>query len=207
MSYSYNTSVQLGMTAFLICKVAPTIEPVSKLCGSIKRTHNTSRDIIGENDVGFHSHNREGRTHSTLFPKKPQPFAQHFHFRIHHRVVLFSCQTLCVLCCVFDQQQNSNSFIPHPPLSRSLSLSSAVAKNKQTHYAASRQNQVSWVRRRDWHILSSGDVLYTNDARFMASHEPTLSTYTLQIKFLQARDRGSYDCTVRNDMKIEYEWG
>jgi hypothetical protein len=28
---SYNTSVQLGGTAFLVCKVAPDIESVSKL--------------------------------------------------------------------------------------------------------------------------------------------------------------------------------
>lgn len=28
---SYNTSVQLGQTAFLICKVAPGVESVSKL--------------------------------------------------------------------------------------------------------------------------------------------------------------------------------
>lgn len=55
------------------------------------------------------------------------------------------------------------------------------------------QNQVSWVRRRDWHILSSGDSLYTNDARFVATHEPTQSTYTLQIKFVQKRDHGIYE--------------
>lgn len=58
------------------------------------------------------------------------------------------------------------------------------------------QNQVSWVRRRDWHILSSGDSLYTNDARFVATHEPTQSTYTLQIKFVQKRDHGIYECQV-----------
>lgn len=58
------------------------------------------------------------------------------------------------------------------------------------------QNQVSWVRRRDWHILSSGDSLYTNDARFVATHEPTQSTYTLQIKFVQKRDHGVYECQV-----------
>lgn len=58
------------------------------------------------------------------------------------------------------------------------------------------QNQVSWVRRRDWHILSSGDSLYTNDARFVATHEPVQSTYTLQIKFVQKRDHGIYECQV-----------
>lgn len=64
------------------------------------------------------------------------------------------------------------------------------------------QNQVSWVRRRDWHILSSGESLYTNDARFVATHEPTQSTYTLQIKFVQKRDHGVYECQV-SDMTAE----
>lgn len=26
--------------------------------------------------------------------------------------------------------------------------------------------QISWVRRRDWHIISSGLFMYTNDERF-----------------------------------------
>lgn len=53
------------------------------------------------------------------------------------------------------------------------------------------------MRRRDWHILSSGDSLYTNDARFVATYEPKQSVYTLQIKFVQKRDHGTYDCQVR----------
>lgn len=59
-----------------------------------------------------------------------------------------------------------------------------------------RQNQVSWIRRRDWHILSSGDILYTNDARFTATHEPSKGTFTLTIKFVQKRDHGEYCCQV-----------
>ncbi|CAO1369191.1 unnamed protein product, partial [Diamesa serratosioi] len=57
-------------------------------------------------------------------------------------------------------------------------------------------NQVSWVRRRDWHILSSGENLYTNDARFVATHDPGSSRFTLQIKFVQKRDHGVYECQV-----------
>lgn len=52
------------------------------------------------------------------------------------------------------------------------------------------------------HILSSGDSLYTNDARFVATHEPTQSTYTLQIKFVQKRDHGVYECQVSDGL-----WG
>lgn len=57
------------------------------------------------------------------------------------------------------------------------------------------QNQISWIRRRDWHILSSGAQMYTNDERFAILHTPGSNTWTLQIKFVQRRDHGMYECT------------
>lgn len=59
------------------------------------------------------------------------------------------------------------------------------------------QNQISWIRRRDWHILSSGAQMYTNDERFAILHTPGSNTWTLQIKFVQRRDHGMYECQVR----------
>uniref|UniRef100_A0A182U4S8 Immunoglobulin V-set domain-containing protein n=1 Tax=Anopheles melas TaxID=34690 RepID=A0A182U4S8_9DIPT len=56
------------------------------------------------------------------------------------------------------------------------------------------QNQISWIRRRDWHILSSGAQMYTNDERFAILHTPGSNTWTLQIKFVQRRDHGTYEC-------------
>lgn len=58
------------------------------------------------------------------------------------------------------------------------------------------QNQISWIRRRDWHILSSGAQMYTNDERFAILHTPGSNTWTLQIKFVQRRDHGMYECQV-----------
>ncbi|CAH0696056.1 unnamed protein product [Spodoptera exigua] len=106
----------------------------------------------------------------------------------------------------------------------------------------SERGQVSWIRKRDWHILSSGKFTYTNDERFQSeSHVSTqidridrsdtttsLDTkretsltlpeemtegpilpikdrvlhgegsedWTLQIKFVQKRDNGTYECQV-----------
>ncbi|KYB26745.1 hypothetical protein TcasGA2_TC010603 [Tribolium castaneum] len=56
--------------------------------------------------------------------------------------------------------------------------------------------QVSWVRRRDWHILSSGLFTYTNDERFQILHAEGSDDWTLQIKFVQKRDNGTYECQV-----------
>ncbi|XP_063701036.1 hemicentin-2-like [Culicoides brevitarsis] len=58
------------------------------------------------------------------------------------------------------------------------------------------RNQITWIRRRDWHILSSGDQMYTNDERFGILHTPGTNTWTLQIKFVQRRDHGMYECQV-----------
>ncbi|XP_055530417.1 zwei Ig domain protein zig-8 isoform X2 [Wyeomyia smithii] len=58
------------------------------------------------------------------------------------------------------------------------------------------RSQISWIRRRDWHILSSGAQMYTNDERFAILHTPGSNTWTLQIKFVQRRDHGTYECQV-----------
>ncbi|KAG8212764.1 hypothetical protein J437_LFUL019722 [Ladona fulva] len=53
---------------------------------------------------------------------------------------------------------------------------------------------VSWVRRRDWHILTSGLFTYTNDERFQVIHAEGSDDWTLQIKYVQKRDNGTYEC-------------
>ncbi|XP_037035059.1 zwei Ig domain protein zig-8 isoform X2 [Bradysia coprophila] len=64
------------------------------------------------------------------------------------------------------------------------------------------RNQISWIRRRDWHILSSGAQMYTNDERFAILHTPGSNTWTLQIKFVQRRDHGMYECQVSTSTGI-----
>ncbi|CAK1553148.1 unnamed protein product [Leptosia nina] len=58
------------------------------------------------------------------------------------------------------------------------------------------ERQVSWVRRRDWHIISSGLFLYTNDERFQVLHAEGSDDWVLQIKYVQKRDNGTYECQV-----------
>ncbi|CAB0012162.1 unnamed protein product [Nesidiocoris tenuis] len=55
---------------------------------------------------------------------------------------------------------------------------------------------VSWVRRRDWHILTSAMFTYTNDERFQVIHQEGSDDWTLQIKYVQKRDQGAYECQV-----------
>lgn len=61
---------------------------------------------------------------------------------------------------------------------------------------------VSWVRRRDWHILSSGMLTYTNDERFQILHPEGSDDWTLQIKYVQKRDNGTYECQVSTSLGL-----
>uniref|UniRef100_A0A1B6CT58 Ig-like domain-containing protein n=1 Tax=Clastoptera arizonana TaxID=38151 RepID=A0A1B6CT58_9HEMI len=58
------------------------------------------------------------------------------------------------------------------------------------------ERTISWVRRRDWHILTSGMFTYTNDERFQVLHGEGSDDWTLQIKYVQKRDNGTYECQV-----------
>ena len=73
--------------------------------------------------------------------------------------------------------------------------------------------QISWVRIRDWHILTNGLVRFTTDDRFNVLYKEGSFNWVLQveticavlsssdcdsfqIKFVQDRDGGIYECQV-----------
>ncbi|XP_069173944.1 opioid-binding protein/cell adhesion molecule isoform X1 [Procambarus clarkii] len=58
------------------------------------------------------------------------------------------------------------------------------------------EDQVTWFRRRDWHILTTGIFTYTNDERFAVLHPEDSDDWTLQIKYTTRRDNGTYECQL-----------
>jgi len=58
------------------------------------------------------------------------------------------------------------------------------------------ENQVSWIRRRDWHIMSVGETVYTTDDRVAVTHKKDSTDWQLQFKFVKERDEGTYECQV-----------
>ncbi|XP_076055365.1 zwei Ig domain protein zig-8-like [Oratosquilla oratoria] len=58
------------------------------------------------------------------------------------------------------------------------------------------EEQVSWFRRRDWHILTTGIFTYTTDQRFAVLHPRDSEDWTLQIKYATVRDDGTYECQL-----------
>ncbi|EEB10800.1 conserved hypothetical protein [Pediculus humanus corporis] len=62
--------------------------------------------------------------------------------------------------------------------------------------------QVSWIRTKDLHILTSGPVTFTSDDRFTCNHDLESSDWSLKLKNSKIDDSGIYECQVNTDPKI-----
>ena len=63
--------------------------------------------------------------------------------------------------------------------------------------------QVSWIRRSDLKILTIGDILYTQDQRFMPIHEEGSESWILKLTNPQVKDSGEYECQVSYHEDVE----
>lgn len=89
----------------------------------------------------------------------------------------------------------------HLPYFDNSSVVNVTVPQDGTAYLTCRVRQlgdrtVSWIRRKDFHILTSGTSTYTTDQRFQAIHPDRSEDWTLQIKYVQKRDAGNYECQV-----------
>lgn len=60
------------------------------------------------------------------------------------------------------------------------------------------------MRKRDSHILTVDRYTFIADERFQAFLVEATDTWTLQIKYVQARDRGQYECQVSMEPKLSH---
>ncbi|KAL3190602.1 hypothetical protein MRX96_019445 [Rhipicephalus microplus] len=58
---------------------------------------------------------------------------------------------------------------------------------------------MSWIRLRDFHLLTVGLTRYTSDERFQTVHMQFSNNWALQIRDAQLRDAGLYECLVNSD--------
>lgn len=61
---------------------------------------------------------------------------------------------------------------------------------------------MSWIRKRDAHILTVDRYTFIADERFQAFLVESTDTWTLQVKYVQARDAGQYECQVSTEPKM-----
>ncbi|XP_075168260.1 defective proboscis extension response 1 [Haematobia irritans] len=65
---------------------------------------------------------------------------------------------------------------------------------------------VSWIRKRDLHILTAGSTTYTSDQRFQVLRPENSVNWTLQIKYPQPRDSGIYECQINTEPKMSLSY-
>ncbi|XP_068242641.1 LOW QUALITY PROTEIN: zwei Ig domain protein zig-8-like [Palaemon carinicauda] len=65
-----------------------------------------------------------------------------------------------------------------------------------------KDRKVTWLRRRDLHILTTDQHTYSADERFQIVHEEGTDLWTLVVQYAQLRDAGIYECQVNADPKI-----
>ncbi|XP_022242975.1 zwei Ig domain protein zig-8-like [Limulus polyphemus] len=63
---------------------------------------------------------------------------------------------------------------------------------------------VSWIRRKDFHLLSVGHVTYTAEKRFKVVYVEDSNDWILQMASVQPGDAGSYECQVNTHPMISY---
>ncbi|XP_042876718.1 uncharacterized protein LOC122256240 [Penaeus japonicus] len=61
---------------------------------------------------------------------------------------------------------------------------------------------VTWLRRRDLHILTVGHHTYSADERFQIVHAEGSNEWTLVVRYVQRRDAGVYECQINTDHKL-----
>lgn len=61
---------------------------------------------------------------------------------------------------------------------------------------------VTWLRKRDAHVLTVGLFSYTSDQRFTPLHSEGSPDWVLKITSPQTRDSGIYECQVSTEPKI-----
>ncbi|GAB0090223.1 uncharacterized protein DMENIID0001_049200 [Sergentomyia squamirostris] len=65
---------------------------------------------------------------------------------------------------------------------------------------------VSWIRKKDLHILTAGTLTYTSDQRFQVIRSDSTGNWTLQLKYPQIRDSGVYECQINTEPKMSLSY-
>ncbi|XP_026481533.1 neuronal growth regulator 1-like [Ctenocephalides felis] len=58
------------------------------------------------------------------------------------------------------------------------------------------ENTVTWIRRRDYHLLTVGLTTYSSDERFFAAYGKNAQDVALHVRFARESDAGLYECQI-----------
>lgn len=98
-------------------------------------------------------------------------------------------------------QIGTHAFLPCKVSTRPSPLPPSHARNpSQARQLANKS--VSWIRVRDDHILTVDRLTFIADDRYQAFYAESSGMWMLQIKYVQARDAGLYECQVATEQKV-----
>jgi len=104
-----------------------------------------------------------------------------------------------------DSTSNSENLIPTFKKEANTSLITSAGQTVYLHCHVENlgERSVSWIRRSDLKILTIGDILYTQDQRFMPIHEEGSESWILKLTNPQVKDSGEYECQVSYHEDVE----
>ncbi|KAL2717395.1 zwei Ig domain protein zig-8-like isoform X1, partial [Vespula squamosa] len=192
-----NVTVQLGGTAFLHCKVRNLAD----------------RTVSDAEKRGKGRHNPLSRSPESLESSRSSRPGRSA-FLATNRVALLGASAPAPAPtaaaeyqqhpAVNDANRPTDLGYPSGPLSvraEPLEANSSVPSKGERVAPFSQTSSISWIRRRDFHVLTSSTFTYTNDERFQVLHAEGSDDWTLQIKYVQERDNGTYECQFHiNDL-------
>lgn len=62
--------------------------------------------------------------------------------------------------------------------------------------------KVSWIRKKDGHLLTVDTDTFIGDNRFQVRHPVHSDTWTLHLRGARASDAGIYECQVSSEPKL-----
>ena len=62
--------------------------------------------------------------------------------------------------------------------------------------------KVSWIRKKDGHLLTVDTDTFIGDGRFQVRHPVHSDTWTLHLRGARATDAGVYECQVSSEPKM-----
>lgn len=80
---------------------------------------------------------------------------------------------------------------PHLPVCRSF-----LGMNARPDCHRDNTNQVSWIRRQDYKLLTVGQENLSSDERFVSDFGRHLGLASLRIKNVRDSDKGLYECQL-----------
>ncbi|CAL4140703.1 unnamed protein product, partial [Meganyctiphanes norvegica] len=90
-------------------------------------------------------------------------------------------------------------FLPPPPRATTL-IGKAISRTFNVMLRSG--SEVSWIRRKDLHVLTVMDFTYTTDARFKVYHVEGQPYWTLHLTKATHQDQGKYECQVSSQPKM-----